>query len=171
MPHRKIARDERMSWGLQFYEQQELVHRAHFPEVYNNTENNEEEDEESKEVVDWKYEHPRHLSGMQRGKSGGDVIDEDEDFSASQLEEEDNEEEYGQEEEEEEDDYRFLKPGQRDVFHEQRMFQDKIASRPERLTFQEEVERSSYQASVNSSLRHETSSNAAEEDVAIAIAK
>lgn len=83
-----------MSWGLQFYEQQELVHRAHFPVVYHNTENNVNEDEDdeqdSKEVVDWKYEHPRHLSGamVQRsGKSGGDVIDEnsvdDEEFSAS----------------------------------------------------------------------------------------
>lgn len=170
-----------MSWGLQFYEQQELVHRAHFPVVYHNTENNvdvnedDEDDEESKEVVDWKYEHPKHLSGMQQreGKSGGDVIDEDEDFSASQLEE-GNEVLYGQNEddsEEEEVDYRFQKPGERDVFYEQRMLQDKIASRPERLTYQDEVERSSYQASVNSSLRHDTSSNAAEEDVAVAIAK
>ncbi len=26
--------DERMSWGLQFYEQQDIVNRAHFPDVY-----------------------------------------------------------------------------------------------------------------------------------------
>lgn len=37
------------------------------------------------------------------------------------------------------------------------MLQDKIALRPERLTYQEEVERSSYQASANSSsARHDT---------------
>ena len=26
--------DERMSWGLHFYEQQDKVNRAHFPEIY-----------------------------------------------------------------------------------------------------------------------------------------
>ena len=50
-----------------------------------------------------------------------------------------------------EDDDPFEQPGGRDIFHEQRMLQDKIQGRPERMTYEQEVERSSYQASVNSS--------------------
>ena len=59
------------------------------------------------------------------------------------------------------------------------MLQDKIALRPERLTYQQEVERSSYQASAaSSSARHDTgmsvnSNNveSAEQAAAIALAK
>ena len=95
------VRDERMSWGLQFYEQQEMVNRAHFPEIYSKSQHSprsshnkqlldsssdEESDElsgriknnqleESKEIVDWKYEHPKNLRAV---KSGGDAIDDDE---------------------------------------------------------------------------------------------
>ena len=58
-----------MSWGLQFYEQQELVNRAHFPVVYSKSmpsqrsanssdSNGVIEEEENKEVIDWKYNHP-----------------------------------------------------------------------------------------------------------------
>ena len=46
----------------------------------------------------------------------------------------------------------FNAPGNRDIFHEQRMLQDKIDGRPERVTYEEEVARSSYQASQASSV-------------------
>ena len=77
------------------------MNRAHFPEVYsksmpsqrsnNSSDSNNGEkgfneilgdEEESKEIVDWKYEHPKNLreSADMQGKSGGDVIDEDDSF-------------------------------------------------------------------------------------------
>ena len=59
-----------MSWGLQFYEQNDLVNRAHFPDIYSKSmpthRSNDSsdsnglviEEEENKEVIDWKYNHP-----------------------------------------------------------------------------------------------------------------
>ena len=95
-----------------------MVNRAHFPVVYsqsmpsqrsaNSSDSNENDsgaghgiEENKKEIVDWKYSHPKHLSGHLghgAGMSGGDVIDQDgldEDFSGTEEEEED------------EDDHRF----------------------------------------------------------------
>ena len=67
-----------------------MVNRAHFPDIYsksmpsqrsaNSSDSSESngENEESKEIVDWKYDHPRNLRAAEdNGKSGGDVIDED----------------------------------------------------------------------------------------------
>ena len=70
--------DERMSWGLHFYEQQDKVNRAQFPDVYDARdgrptieEGTDEEDDtiqESKEIVDWKYNPPDKL---RTGKNSG----------------------------------------------------------------------------------------------------
>ena len=87
------------------------MHRAHFPEVYQgvpagNQErkhdafedaeedlDEDEEDEESKDVVDWKYEHPRHLTGA--AKAGEGVIEEGgESAEDDEEEDEDSEEDY-----------------------------------------------------------------------------
>lgn len=84
--------DERMSWGLQFYEQQDMVNRAHFPDVYgiskksgrksdaNSKDAGAVTDEvkkpgapaqqpglsidvpANKDIVDWKYQPPSKLS-------------------------------------------------------------------------------------------------------------
>ena len=61
-----------MSWGLHFYEQQDKVNRAHFPDVYDakdgrptieegTDEDEEDKNQESREIVDWKYQPPDKL--------------------------------------------------------------------------------------------------------------
>ena len=89
-----------------------MVNRAHFPEIYsksmpsqrsaNSSDSNGVIEEEGKEIVDWKYNHPQHLTGnvgaiASKDKSGGDVIDQDgdDDFSGTE------------EDEDEDDDHRF----------------------------------------------------------------
>ena len=75
--------DERMSWGLHFYEQQDKVNRAHFPDVYDAKdgrptieEGTDEEDDpiqESREIVDWKYNPPDKLrTGKHSGKGNNE---------------------------------------------------------------------------------------------------
>ena len=67
-----------MSWGLKYYEQQDLFNRAHFPDVYGNKGQKSKQDgklnvaknplglsidvKEGEESVDWKYQAPTELS-------------------------------------------------------------------------------------------------------------
>ena len=71
------------------------------------------------------------------------------------------------EEYDEEEDDPFEKNSGRDIFYEQRMLQQKIDERPERVTFQQEVERSSYQASLAESSIPETNSEALSDRAAV----
>ena len=81
--------DERMSWGLHFYEQQDKVNRAHFPDVYDaangrptieeGTDEEEDPIQESKEIVDWKYNPPDKLRGAGDGELEEDYYYEEDD--------------------------------------------------------------------------------------------
>lgn len=47
--------DERMSWGLHFYEQQDRVNRAHFPEIFDSKDGRPTiEDGDDSEIVSWR---------------------------------------------------------------------------------------------------------------------
>mmetsp|Transcript_16084 Transcript_16084/g.20403 ORF Transcript_16084/g.20403 Transcript_16084/m.20403 type:complete len:110 (+) Transcript_16084:735-1064(+) len=80
--------DERMSWGLHFYEQQDKVNRAHFPEIYDSkdgrptieeggTDEEEEQLQQNHEVVDWKYSPPERLRGKGGANDQHDLVEED----------------------------------------------------------------------------------------------
>ncbi len=112
--------DERMSWGLQFYEQQDQINKAHFPDVFPKTDrlNKNGQEVEQPEVKvknplalnieipsdrsekpDWKYKPPNQLSQKQQPVDGNEQYDEEYD----------------------EEDDPFQQANDRDIFYEQRM--------------------------------------------------
>ena len=157
--------DERMSWGLHFYEEEgeNLIKDASLvPEIHGSAEDgdvnvdhpaaseeldplssdDEKDKDQTKEVVDWKYDPPKELRKGKIEEEKGDAKPKGKD---AVILESGNESSLC---EDDDDDDPFMQHGEKDIFYEQRMLQAKIESRPERVTYQEEVARSSYQASI-----------------------
>ena len=64
-------RDERMSWGLKFYEQQEMVNRAHFPDIYSKSQHSQRGSHDDHKLLDSSSEDEEsdQLSGVGRIKN------------------------------------------------------------------------------------------------------